>query len=1055
MGSAANSGRWRAGAWLGVGLFLLTILAAGVFGVAVTTQPALAACSNTSPAAGETVTCTGTETTPIDAGVNNNVTVNVLSGASITVGVDTIAILLNRDSIVNNFGAISTGDSDGSILGFAGGIFFQDDNGVVLNNGSITVGNATGGQVFGIRSFGDNATVINNNSITVGNGSGPLAQDSIGIGLANNGRVTNNGTITVGNFGWGIFGCCNNQIFNNTGALIQGGNTSYGIFAGSFGNTITNAGQIVVGDGTSAVLRSYGILASGATNTIINSGTIRSGNLSAGMAIDDPLGGGGPFNGNSLTNTASGLIQVGNGSIGMTSGSFAFAAPPNGTLLNNGTITTGNSIPGVFASMGIASFGPANITNTGNIITGNGDQGTQMPVFGIFTFDGGVNIQNSGSILTGIRGIGVQAGGDGSTVINSGNIRAGANGTGIDVVAPNSGAAGAAGLTITNTAAGSIVVGNGGFGVNFQDTGSLNNAGLIKATGAGSAAIITCVTAPTCNPVFSVVGNTGTLDGQVFVAGPGSALTNNGLLTVTDNDATNPVGSFGHIGGATFTQGPNGTLALRVTGDVRNDAMGTFGVGSTVTLNGGTLHALVQPGLYANATTYLNAVTAGATVTGQFANVTNSSAFFTSTATYRAAAVDLNLFRTPFGSVPGLTLNQQRVGTGLEGQYSPNLNPNSAAGQLFSNLLAASSVSVLDYVSGEGTAALQNASFQAGSMFNNGSLNQLVFGDGAGATSVIVPPMQYAGTAKPRGHEAFAAFKAPATPPAAQPGRWRVWTLGFGGYRSIDGEAFPTGSANQSMRTYGGSLGADYQLSPDLLLGFAAGGSDSTISVPARQTTGSITAGHFGLYGLKTWGATYAAASVSYARLANSTARGITGVGPSETATGRFDSDQLSGRFELGWKRAFASFNLTPFVAIEPAVLWTRGYTETSTIAGGGAGILGLTFASRTTTSLPTFLGLQADTRAVLSNGAVVTPYGRLSWVHEFEPVRQINATFISLPGASFTVDGARPSSDAARLDAGAKVQLDTTRSVFANLSGEWSGSGESYAAMAGFKLVP
>jgi len=149
-----------------------------------------------------------------------------------------------------------------------------------------------------------------------------------------------------------------------------------------------------------------------------------------------------------------------------------------------------------------------------------------------------------------------------------------------------------------------------------------------------------------------------------------------------------------------------------------------------------------------------------------------------------------------------------------------------------------------------------------------------------------------------------------------------------------------------------------------------------------------------------------------------------------------------------------AQYTLTPFVAIEPAALWAHAYTETSTIAGGGPGILGLSFAARTTTSLPTFLGMQVDTRTILSDGSILTPYARASWVHEFEPTRQVTAAFINIPTAAFTVDGARAASDAARIDAGVKYALDPTRSLFANLSGEWSNVGQSISATAGFKLV-
>jgi uncharacterized protein with beta-barrel porin domain len=53
-----------------------------------------------------------------------------------------------------------------------------------------------------------------------------------------------------------------------------------------------------------------------------------------------------------------------------------------------------------------------------------------------------------------------------------------------------------------------------------------------------------------------------------------------------------------------------------------------------------------------------------------------------------------------------------------------------------------------------------------------------------------------------------------------------------------------------------------------------------------------------------------------------------------------------------------------------------------------------------------------------------LAPYARVSWVHEFKPDRAINASFIALPAAAFTVDGPRAASDAARIDAGAKLAI-------------------------------
>ena len=116
--------------------------------------------------------------------------------------------------------------------------------------------------------------------------------------------------------------------------------------------------------------------------------------------------------------------------------------------------------------------------------------------------------------------------------------------------------------------------------------------------------------------------------------------------------------------------------------------------------------------------------------------------------------------------------------------------------------------------------------------------------------------------------------------------------------------------------------------------------------------------------------------------------------------------------------------------------------------------MFGLNFAGHTTTSLPSFVGLQADTRLALGNGAVFTPYGRLSWVHEFLTDRSINPTFVSIPTAAFSVNGARVASDSARLDAGMKYALNTSSELFTNLTGEWGSGSAIYAATAGFQLT-
>src|SRR4051794_36936930 len=225
-------------------------------------------------------------------------------------------------------------------------------------------------------------------------------------------------------------------------------------------------------------------------------------------------------------------------------------------------------------------------------------------------------------------------------------------------------------------------------------------------------------------------------------------------------------------------------------------------------------------------------------------------------------------------------------------------------------------------------------------------------------------------------------------------------------------------------------------------------------SVRDRITSGHLEGAHFGGYGVKTWRSLYAAATLGFSTFRNGETRSIVGIGPTETATGSFGSNLLSGRVEVGSKQTFNWFAVTPFAAVQFSHLWQNGFTETNPVPGGAAGALGLTYGSISVSSLPTFVGAQFDTRIAFANGMVLSPYSRLSWVHEFEPNRAINASFIALPAAAFTVDGPRATSDAARVEAGAKFAIRPNAWLFTSFDGEFSSRSQSYAGKGGARVT-
>jgi outer membrane autotransporter protein len=99
---------------------------------------------------------------------------------------------------------------------------------------------------------------------------------------------------------------------------------------------------------------------------------------------------------------------------------------------------------------------------------------------------------------------------------------------------------------------------------------------------------------------------------------------------------------------------------------------------------------------------------------------------------------------------------------------------------------------------------------------------------------------------------------------------------------------------------------------------------------------------------------------------------------------------------------------------------------------------------------VPTFLGLQFDSRYYLPGGTVLSPYTRVSWVHEFNPTRQVTNSFIALPGTLFTVDGPHAARDAAKVEVGGKLAITRGVKAFASFDGEFSNRSQAYAGKGG-----
>ena len=100
---------------------------------------------------------------------------------------------------------------------------------------------------------------------------------------------------------------------------------------------------------------------------------------------------------------------------------------------------------------------------------------------------------------------------------------------------------------------------------------------------------------------------------------------------------------------------------------------------------------------------------------------------------------------------------------------------------------------------------------------------------------------------------------------------------------------------------------------------------------------------------------------------------------------------------------------------------------------------------SKSVTDTRSELGLRTDKSFAMQNG-IFTLRGRAAWAHDFNTDRAIGATFQTLPGASFVVNGARQAADAALVTGSAEMKWLNGWSIAGTFEGEFSNVTESYA---------
>jgi uncharacterized protein with beta-barrel porin domain len=336
----------------------------------------------------------------------------------------------------------------------------------------------------------------------------------------------------------------------------------------------------------------------------------------------------------------------------------------------------------------------------------------------------------------------------------------------------------------------------------------------------------------------------------------------------------------------------------------------------------------------------------------------------------------------------------------------------------------------------------QQTAFDAANMFMGMMSDPFTAGRGEAAPGAVPyadEAMAYVRKRAPT--DAFASMhrKAPALAPQE---RWNVWAAGFGGSQTTDGNTV-AGTSNSKSSIYGMAVGADYWFSPFTVAGVSMAGGGTNFSVDGGGS-GRSDLFQVGGFIRHTVGSAYITAAAAYGWQDITTDRVVTS-GGFDQLRANFNANSYSGRIEVGNRFVapwIGGLGLTPYAAFQVTAFDLPSYAE-SVVAGSNT--FALSYAGKTALSPRSELGLRTD-KSFAVNDAILTLRGRAAWAHDTNRDRSASATFQTLPGASFVVNGAALAKHTALTSATAELKWMNGWSLAGTFEGEFSDVTKSYA---------
>ncbi|MDI9432361.1 MAG: autotransporter domain-containing protein [Planctomycetota bacterium] len=272
---------------------------------------------------------------------------------------------------------------------------------------------------------------------------------------------------------------------------------------------------------------------------------------------------------------------------------------------------------------------------------------------------------------------------------------------------------------------------------------------------------------------------------------------------------------------------------------------------------------------------------------------------------------------------------------------------------------------------------------------------------------------------------------------------WGFWAKGYGLFGNRDHSLEAPG---YDYRTYGLSVGLDYQFTETLLIGLTGGYADTHVNYDRSRDDSDLRAMHFGFYGSVNTGRAYLDSLLTYSDLDYDTQRYVDLT--DERLEGEFGGYAVSGYFETGFDwRHVGGWLVQPLASFQLSYLGLDNYRES-----GGDAALG--FKRQSFESYIGSLGAKVS-KELLRDSATsrLAVQFRARWLHEFGDTRSdVNTYFASDPTVVFNIRNESIDRDSAVLGLGLGAELNRSTRLYVDYDTRLNADDTAHLISAGLQ---